>query len=60
MDNDDDNDDNDDNDDDNDNDNGINNSNNNNTTIKQCAGVRGRRKTVAAMDDGPQQKWRLL
>jgi hypothetical protein len=29
--------------------------NNSNPTIKQCMGVRGRRKTVAAMDDGQQQ-----
>ncbi len=41
---------NDDNNDNNNNDN--NNTNNNNTTIKQCTGVRGRRKTVAVMDDG--------
>jgi hypothetical protein len=55
----------DDNDNDNDNhddgdDDGNNNDNNSNTTIKQCTGVRKRRKMVAAMDDGQQQKWRLL
>jgi hypothetical protein len=36
-----------------DDDNADNNMNDNNiTTIKQCMGLRGRRKTVAAMDDG--------
>jgi hypothetical protein len=69
-DNDDDNDDNeddnnnDDNDDDNDDndkdDNGHGDNDNNNTTIRQCTGVRGRRKTVGAMDDGRQEKWQLL
>jgi hypothetical protein len=51
------------NDEDNDNDNNNNNDDNNydrnNTTIKQCTGVRGRRKSVAVMDDGGQQKWHL-
>ncbi len=67
---DDDNDDNDDNDDDDDDDNdddgdgdgdgnGDSDEDNNNSTIKQCTGVRKRRKTPA-MDDGQQQKWRLL
>ncbi len=59
------NDDDDDNDDDNNNDddgngNGDGNGNNNNSTIKQCTGVKKRRKTVAAIDDGQRQKWRLL
>ncbi len=52
-------DDDDDDDDDRDND-GDGDNNNNNSTIKQCMGVRKRRKTVAAMDDGQRQKWRLL
>jgi hypothetical protein len=51
--------------DDNNNDNDDNNNNNgdgnnNNTTIKQYTGVRGRRKTMAAIDDGQQQTWQLL
>ncbi len=33
---------------------------NNNSTIKQCTGVRKRRKMVATMDEGQQQKWQLL
>jgi hypothetical protein len=54
---DDDDDNNDDDDDDKDNNNNNNNDgedddDNNNSTIKQCTGVRKRRKTVAAMDDG--------
>jgi hypothetical protein len=36
------------------------NGNNKNSTIKQCMGVRKRRKKVAAMDDKQRQKWRLL
>ena len=51
---DDDDDDNNDNSDDKNNDDGKN--NNSNPTIKQCMGVRGRRKTVVAMDGGQQQK----
>ena len=51
---DDNNDDNDDGDDDGDN-GGNGNDDNNNTTIKQCTGVRKRRKTVTAMDDGQRQ-----
>ena len=39
-------------DDDDDNDNNDNKNNNSNSTIKQCMGVRGRRKTVVAMDGG--------
>jgi hypothetical protein len=52
----------DDNNDDNDNgdDDGDGNRDNNNSTIKQCMGVRKRRKMVAAMDDGQRQKWQLL
>jgi hypothetical protein len=68
---DDDDDDNNDNDDDdngdnNDNDNddndgdGNGDGNNNNSTIKQCTRVTKRRKTVAVMNDGQQQKWQLL
>ena len=30
--------------------------NNSNPTVKQCMGVRGRRKMVVAMDGGRQQK----
>ncbi len=48
-----------DNDDDNDN-NDDKDNNNNNSTSKKCTGVRKRRKTVAAMDEGQRQKWRLL
>jgi hypothetical protein len=60
--NDDDDDDVDDDDDDNDDNegNGNGDGNNNNSTIKQCTGVRKRRKTVAAIDDGQRQKWQLL
>ncbi len=47
-------DDNDDDDDDKNNDNDK--FNNSNPTIKQCMGVRGRRKTVVAMDGRRQQK----
>ncbi len=47
-------------DDDDDDDDGGGDGDNNNSTIKQCKGVRKRRKTVAAMDDGQRQKWRLL
>ncbi len=49
-----------DNDDNNDDDDGDGDKDNNNSTIKQCTGVRKRRKTVAAMDDGQRQKWQLL
>jgi hypothetical protein len=52
--------DNNDNNDDNDNHDGNGNGNNNNSTIKQCTGVRKRRKMVAAMDEGQRQKWQLL
>ncbi len=62
TDNNDDNDNDDDGNDDNDdgNDDGNGDGDNNNSTIKQCTGVRKRRKTVAAMDDGQRQKWQLL